>query len=88
VVSAMLSTSTKMFAPHIPHGVNQCRGGGAENWQVSNGTVSFFTLGAKLNATKTTPFKVCDSFVEGWRYGIAIAYVDPIMRCFFSLTNA
>lgn len=34
---------------------------------------SFFETAARLNSTATRPEAICQSFVIGWQYGIAIA---------------
>ncbi|KAJ4362501.1 hypothetical protein N0V83_010595 [Neocucurbitaria cava] len=35
---------------------------------------SFFEAAARLNATVSTPTKMCEDFVEEWQYGVAISF--------------
>lgn len=76
IIAIFFSKSSGMLSAHIPHGISGCEKGGAESWQVSNGSLSFFALGAKDNESEWTPFQVCDSFVKTWQYGIGMAYVS------------
>jgi len=78
-VAVMIAMITNNLTPIVPHSIGACRKGGAENWQrptEGNMTLSFFSLAAELNATKTTPFKMCKSYVQEWQYGVSITYVS------------
>ncbi|KAF2202578.1 hypothetical protein GQ43DRAFT_470795 [Delitschia confertaspora ATCC 74209] len=74
-ITVMLSISNHDLSPLVPHSTGACKNGGAEKWQVSNGTKSFFTLAGELNSTKATPFKMCKSYVEEWQYGLSIVTI-------------
>ncbi|KAF2468786.1 uncharacterized protein BDR25DRAFT_52970 [Lindgomyces ingoldianus] len=74
-VTVMLSIVTRYQAGYAPHDVNRCRGSGSHYWQLPpNTTESFFEISARLNATKTSPFQMCKSYVQEWQYGITLSF--------------
>lgn len=78
VVDAIIATfiviTTHYQTGYTPHSISHCKGSGAHDFQLPPGAnESFFDAAARLNATVTTPFKMCKSFVVEWQYGIAIS---------------
>ncbi|KAF1999891.1 hypothetical protein P154DRAFT_535133 [Amniculicola lignicola CBS 123094] len=75
VVAVLLGITTSYQTPWVPHSIDACRNGGAHDWQRPDGAnESFFDAAARLNATRTSSFKMCQSFVEEWQYGIALSF--------------
>ncbi|OCK79624.1 hypothetical protein K432DRAFT_417213 [Lepidopterella palustris CBS 459.81] len=87
-IATMLGIATHLQSAYSPHTYSACRNGGAETWQVPNGTQSFFTLAGQLNATKTTPETMCRDYVEEWKYGVAMAVCYSLIAAFNIILSA
>ena len=82
-VAVLMSVATSHHTNYSPHSVNTCSGTGAHDWQLPPGaTESFFEVSARLNATATSPFAMCKSYVLEWRYGITIAFLFSLLALF------
>jgi hypothetical protein len=74
-IAVMISLSTNFQTEYSPHSVDSCGGTGAHDWQLPPGAnESFFEASARLNATVTSSFQMCKSYVVEWRYGIVISF--------------
>ncbi|KAF2111477.1 hypothetical protein BDV96DRAFT_467360, partial [Lophiotrema nucula] len=73
-IAILLSFVTSWQTIYSPHDIDLCRGSGAHYWQLPPGTnESFFEASARLNATQTTSFKMCKTYVKEWQYGIVLS---------------
>jgi hypothetical protein len=63
-IAVMISLSTNIQTGYNPHSVDRCGGTGAHDWQLPPGAnESFFEASARLNATTTNSFQMCESYV-------------------------
>ncbi|KAF2806448.1 uncharacterized protein BDZ99DRAFT_573960 [Mytilinidion resinicola] len=71
-IATMLSLALNSQTKHSPHTFGTCKWGGAETWQVPNGTESFFTVAGRLNSTVASSERMCRDYVQEWKYSMAI----------------
>ncbi|KAH7384241.1 hypothetical protein DE146DRAFT_622413 [Phaeosphaeria sp. MPI-PUGE-AT-0046c] len=70
-----LSIATHRQTGYVPHTKRSCAFDAAYSWHRPPGAnESFFEAAARLNATVSTPEKMCETFVEEWQYGITISF--------------
>ncbi|KAF2734071.1 hypothetical protein EJ04DRAFT_437684 [Polyplosphaeria fusca] len=80
VLAVMLSLATQYQTSYVPHSIDSCRDGGAHAWQRPHGAnESFFEASARLNATTTSGFQMCKSYVLEWQYGITLSFFYSLL---------
>jgi hypothetical protein len=74
-IAVMISIATSLQTTYSPHDIDRCRDSpGSHDWQRPSGrNESFFDAAARLNATKTTSFRMCKDFVQEWQYGVTLS---------------
>ncbi len=75
--TVFLSKATHYQTLIIPHSMGACNplhnGNFSALLRPAGANESFFQAAARLNATVTTPQKMCESFVAEWQYGVAMS---------------
>lgn len=81
-ITTFLGMATYYQTGYSPHHYSTCKWGGAEVWQVPNGTDSFFTVAGALNKTRSSAERMCRDYVEEWKYGVALTYmISSFHKC-------
>lgn len=76
-ITVYLSIATHYQNGYRPPGESACDPHRNDNFhdmqRPAQANESFFEAAARLNATVTTPQKMCESFFHEWQYGVALS---------------
>ncbi|KAF2031147.1 hypothetical protein EK21DRAFT_63917 [Setomelanomma holmii] len=73
VITVYLARATNYQTAYVPHSQASCDGAAYDWHRPAGANESFFQVAARLNATVSTPTKMCRTFVEEWQYGITLS---------------